>query len=164
SNWPSNPGGRTARNGPDRRLPAMPPPTAPVVQCIIQCAYDTSERDAELAQLQEKLDENLANLEAESKAQLTTMRRQFLQLGLATFGATVVGGLWLVALGLSPLRRLSDAVSRVTVKDFKLPLGSKPLPSELKPIAVRLSDTLELLRKAFEREKQAAADISHELR
>jgi signal transduction histidine kinase len=38
------------------------------------------------------------------------------------------------------------------------------LPSELDPIAKRLTETLELLKRAFAREKQAAADISHELR
>jgi two-component system, OmpR family, heavy metal sensor histidine kinase CusS len=38
------------------------------------------------------------------------------------------------------------------------------LPSELQPIATRLKQTLELLQRAFAREKQAAADISHELR
>ncbi len=34
----------------------------------------------------------------------------------------------------------------------------------MQPIAARLAETLEQLHKAFDREKQAAADISHELR
>jgi signal transduction histidine kinase len=52
----------------------------------------------------------------------------------------------------------------VSEKDFRLPLGKAPLPVELRPIAGRLTQTLDQLRLAFEREKQAAADISHELR
>src|SRR5262249_20379598 len=54
--------------------------------------------------------------------------------------------------------------SRVSPKNFNLALGDAPLPQELRPIAERLGDTLELLRRAFAREKQATADISHELR
>jgi len=75
-----------------------------------------------------------------------------------------VGGFWLVRLGMSPLKRLSEAVSRVSVKDFSLPLDDRPLPRELQPITERLTETLKLLERAFAREKQAAADISHELR
>jgi heavy metal sensor kinase len=83
---------------------------------------------------------------------------------LATFAATVVGGVWLVRLGLSPLQRLSEAVSRVSAKDFRLPFDEPRLPRELRPIVDRLTQTLELLKRTFAREKQAAADISHELR
>jgi signal transduction histidine kinase len=84
---------------------------------------------------------------------------------LGTFAGTTVGGLVLVGLGLAPLRRLTDAVSRVSPKNFRLPFGPREtLPSELEPIRDRLQQTLDELRKAFEREKQASADISHELR
>src|SRR5262249_29458277 len=47
---------------------------------------------------------------------------------------------------------------------FRLPLGEARLPVELRPIAARLTETLEMLKRSFEREKQATADISHELR
>jgi signal transduction histidine kinase len=59
---------------------------------------------------------------------------------------------------------LSDAVSRVSEKDFKLPHDGHGLSDELLPIHSRLTQTLELLQRAFSREKQAVADISHELR
>lgn len=67
-------------------------------------------------------------------------------------------------LGLAPLARLSDAVRKVSARDFRLQIQPSELPRELKPIAARLTETLEELKKAFAREKQAAADISHELR
>ena len=38
------------------------------------------------------------------------------------------------------------------------------MPGELQPITRRLIETLEMLKRAFAREKQATADISHELR
>src|SRR5262249_58468641 len=106
----------------------------------------------------------LADLEAESQATLAAVRDRILWISLVAFTATVVGGFWLVRLGLLPLNRLSDAVSRVSEKDFRLQLHNTRFPQELKPIVGRLTQTLEMLRRAFAREKQAAADISHELR
>ncbi len=131
---------------------------------FIQCATETKQRDAALAALKDKLDNELAELKAESQNTLASLRNRLVLIGLATFAATLLGGIWLVGLGLSPLRRLSEAVSQVSPKDFRLPLDKAPLPSELRPIAERLAQTLELLKRAFAREKQAAADISHELR
>ena len=55
-------------------------------------------------------------------------------------------------------------VSRVSEKDFKLPHDGSNLSVELVPIHARLTQTLDLLQRAFAREKQAVADISHELR
>jgi signal transduction histidine kinase len=59
---------------------------------------------------------------------------------------------------------MSEAVSQVTPANFHLPLDPDTLPNELRPIAERLEEVLQLLQRAFAREKQAAADISHELR
>src|SRR5205823_3035028 len=81
-----------------------------------------------------------------------------------SFAAVVIGVYFLVRLGLMPLHRLGEAVSKVSEKDFRLQFPDERLPSELAPIVERLKVTLDQLRQAFEREKQAAADISHELR
>src|SRR5262249_15194110 len=95
---------------------------------------------------------------------LASLRNRLLLIGSLTFLATVAGCFWLVRLGLAPLRRLSDAVSRVSPRDFRLSFDERRLPGELEPIVERLQGTLDLLKRAFAREKQAAADISHELR
>ena len=58
---------------------------------------------------------------------------------------------------------MTDAVSQVSPQNFHLSLDADQLPDELQPIAARIEETLEQLHKAFDREKQAAADISHEL-
>jgi heavy metal sensor kinase len=147
----------------------LPPPSAgprerPAPAIYIQCAAETTQRDAALAQHRIKLDNELAKLQAESDATLAGLRNLMLAISLTTFVATVAGGFWLVRLGLSPLRRLSEAVSRVSAKDFRLPFDAPRLPQELKPIVDRLTQTLDLLKRTFAREKQAAADISHELR
>ncbi|HEY7422913.1 MAG TPA: ATP-binding protein, partial [Gemmataceae bacterium] len=143
--------------------PANPRPhSGPTI--YVHCAAETHNRDAALAGLLERRDEKLAAIEVQTKDSLRDLRGWLLAISVVVFAATGVGGFWLVRLGLSPLRRLSDAVSQVSAKDFRLPLGQHPLPAELRPIVERLTSTLGLLKRAFSREKQAAADISHELR
>jgi heavy metal sensor kinase len=141
---------------------------------FIQCACSTSSRDAALAALAAKLNEGLGELDgrladdldrvrSETAKSLASLRWHLLAVSLCTFAAAVIGTLVLVRLGLAPLHRLGEAVSRVSEKDFRLQYG-KDLPHELSPIALRLNHTLEQLKRAFAREKQATADISHELR
>jgi heavy metal sensor kinase len=159
----------TERRGPPPPRGGRPPfPTGPFVdrpqEIFVQCACDTSQRDADLAQLRSDLDADLANLEDESQVTLASLQRRLWWISLLTFAATVVGGFWLVRLGLSPLSRLSDAVSRVSEKDFRLQFEEPHTPQELRPIVERLTQTLDQLKRAFAREKQAAADISHDLR
>jgi heavy metal sensor kinase len=150
------------------QTPREPPPSPPRSirgpTIYIHCAAETDKLDASLALLAQRRDEELAAVASQTDDSLRKLRGWLLGISLAVFAATGVGGFWLVRLGLRPLRRMSDAVSRVSAKDFRLPLDERSLPMELRPIADRLSGTLDLLKRAFAREKQAAADISHELR
>jgi signal transduction histidine kinase len=131
---------------------------------IIQCAADLRELDAVLDQLAQQREQELAAMRDETEAALAQHRRWLLWICGFTFGATALGSLLLVWLGLAPLSRLSEAVSNVSPRNFRLGIDNDRLPHELRPIAERLSTTLELLQRAFAREKQATADISHELR
>jgi heavy metal sensor kinase len=159
---------RVARRGPPRAgeppVSDPPRPERPLPAILVQCAYDLREREAAQAGFADERDRALADLEADTRDSLARLRRRLLWLGTATFAATVLGCLFLVRLGLVPLRRLSEAVSRVSPRDFHLPVDDKRLPRELRPIAERLVETLEQLGRAFAREKQATADMSHELR
>jgi heavy metal sensor kinase len=136
----------------------------PVPQFYIQYAIDTKASDAALNEFANQRDARLHEVSSETAQALTHLRQRLLWIGLATFIALVAGGWFLVWLGLEPLARLSEAVSQVTAKDFRLKIDEKKLPAELQPIAARLGETLEQLHQAFAREKQAATDISHELR
>jgi signal transduction histidine kinase len=147
---------------PPRTEPRPETPARPAL--CIQCACDSSKREAALAQFAVWRDEELDRIEAATNDSLGGLRLRLLLIGLATFAATAAGGLWLVRLGLLPLQRLSVAVSRVSEKDFRLQFDNPRLPGELTPIVERLKQTLDQLKRAFAREKQAAADISHELR
>jgi heavy metal sensor kinase len=131
---------------------------------IIQCGAAPGELDDVLADLAEQRDRELASLRAETEAALTQHRRRLLWISGLTFVATALGSLLLVWLGLTPLSRMSEAVSKVSPRNFALDLDASRLPHELRPIAERLGTTLALLKRAFAREKQATADISHELR
>ncbi len=138
--------------------------TVPTPSIFVQCAAETADRDAAIVRLQANLLKELSNLRAESQATLASLRAKIILINLATMAATVVGCIWLVQLGLVPLRRLTEAVSKVSPKDFRLSYDEKNLPRELRPIVDRLNGTLAELSRAFAREKQSAADISHELR
>jgi signal transduction histidine kinase len=87
-----------------------------------------------------------------------------LGVSLITLAAIWLGGFGVIQLGLAPLWKMSDAVSKVSPKNFRLSVEPDSLPNELQPIAARLQEVLLELQQAFAREKQAAADISHELR
>jgi heavy metal sensor kinase len=144
-----------------------PPPSPdrrPRPAIFIQCAYDVRSREAALKEFADRRDEDLAALEDDTDASLASLRKYLLGMSAAVFAATVLGSFWLVRLGLSPLRRLSVAVSRVSTKDFSLQFDQRRLPRELAPIVDRLTETFDQLKRAFAREKKATADISHELR
>jgi two-component system, OmpR family, heavy metal sensor histidine kinase CusS len=165
------PGGR-----PDRPRPEPPPGPRrgsgrprgrfepPRLALLIHCASDLNKLNAKLADLRRHRDDDLSAVEAETAASLKGQRNRLLLIGAVTFVATVLGSFWLVWLGLSPLSRLSEAVSRVSPKAFRLQLDTRRMPAELRPITQRLTDALAQLERAFAREKQATADISHELR
>jgi signal transduction histidine kinase len=131
---------------------------------FVHHARPYSELDARLAADQKERDEQLARVREETRVELVQLRTRLIIIGCGTFAALVLGGWFIVARGLAPLRKLSEAVSRVSEKDFRLPVVAAELGHELAPIHARLTQTLTLLHRAFDREKQAVADISHELR
>ncbi len=153
-------------------FPPLPPPVRPLggvspfppPGLFIQCACDLDQLNQAIAGFDRDRQRELTELADRTEESLASMRRSLILIGLLTFAGTAVGGFWLVRLGLSPLRRLSVAVSRVSARDFRLPLEERRMPRELTPIVDRLTETLDMLKRAFLREKQAAADISHELR
>jgi heavy metal sensor kinase len=130
----------------------------------IQYARDASLRDQAIANYEKSLQFDLQQVEIESEARMASLRRWVIGVGLGAFVISTAGACWLIAVGLAPLQRLTDAVSRVSPKDFRLPYDPVPTPQELRPIYDRLTQTLGQLERAFAREKQATADISHELR
>lgn len=150
--------------------PFAPPPRAhsvdtdPLPNIFIHYARTTDELDSRVARLRAAAERQKSDLLWHARWDRQRFRFWLAVIGGATFLATLFGGPLLIRRGLGPLRRLSDAVSEVSEKDFRLPIQSEQLTYELLPIHARLTVTLDALRRAFEHEKQAVADLSHELR
>lgn len=134
------------------------------IRVYVHAARPQAELDARLAADAAARDEELRSVQRETQDELTQLRTKLGLIGAGSFLALVVGGWFIVARGLAPVRTLSEAVSLVSEKDFALPVERGDLSVELAPIHARLTQTLDQLRAAFAREKEAVADISHELR
>lgn len=131
---------------------------------FVQYAVDTAPLESRLRDLNADRDQRIDRLAQTNRQTLDSLRRRFMiAVGMAAL-LVCVGGLTLVWRGLAPVHQLSDAVSRINEKDFQLRLDPARLPTELQPVAMRLRESLDQLRQAFAREKQAAQDISHDLR
>ncbi len=148
---------------PGAARPARRPDT-PALHLIFQVAADQSRLDARVSELAGERDAELASIREETAAALSRLRNNLLAIAALTLAAAVGGTFWLVWAGLWPLKKLGDAVSHVSPRDFSFPVNPAEMPTELQPITEKLAGTLDQLKRAFNREKQAAADISHELR
>ena len=143
---------------------AGPPAPMNLPGIYVQYARPKADLDALLDTHRAKLDEDLAALDRETADYLRRFLGLLLLVGAAGSVALFAGSWWIVRRGLKPLATLTTAVSRVSEKDFRLPVLAADLSEDLLPIHARLTHTLDALRRAFEREKQAVGDISHELR
>lgn len=145
-----------------------PPPPTPSLEALprlfVQCARPQAAIDAVIARFTDEREAELAQLAGEISEARSSVRAWAAGVGLAAFLGVAVGGPLLVGRGLLPVGKLSDAVSRVNEKDFTLNHDPTDMAVELVPIHGRLTQTLGQLQRAFSREKQAVADISHELR
>jgi heavy metal sensor kinase len=162
---PKGKGPSTSKSPPVGQPQAKPNSAVPNPSVFfIQYAADTSHVAEQIQQFRADHDARIGQMYEQTRTALLDLRRRLFWIALVTFAGIVAGGYLLLRLGLAPLARLTDAVSKVSEKNFQLQVNPDRLPSELRPIAERLSQSLEQLQKAFAHEKQAAADISHELR
>ena len=130
----------------------------------IECAQDYARYESQVTEFSARKNEEIFQTDAEIDHALSTLKSELTLVGGLGFLAASIGLLVLLRVGLLPLAKLSEAVRLVSPKDFRLNIDHSHLPLELRPIALRLEETLAQLGRAFDREKQATADISHELR
>src|SRR5262249_15663835 len=130
-------GDRRSPGGGDVTRSAGPAPTPPTADreprrepwIVVHCASETTHRDGAIEAHRDALNRALMALEADSQEPLATLRRRLLAIALVIFLLTTIGGYVLVGFGLAPLRRLTEAVSRVSPRNFRLPLpADEPLP------------------------------------
>ncbi|MGL6075922.1 MAG: sensor histidine kinase [Fimbriiglobus sp.] len=150
--------------------PAAAPPPPPAerapyfLSVYIQYARSVTELDAKLEEHRTRYDNDLRQLNLETQGERVRVFGLVLISGVVLLIALPTGSWFIVRRGLRPLKTFSDAVSQVSERDFRLPIHPSQLTTELAPIHNRLTETLDSLKRAFEREKQAVGDISHELR
>jgi len=79
--------------------------------------------------------------------------------------ATAVFGTWLVRLGIRPIRKVTDRLSRLGAEDLgDQRLADLVVSRELEPLVEAVERLLERLDAALEQQKQFASDAAHELR
>jgi signal transduction histidine kinase len=148
----------------DRAGPPPPPPSPDLQLVYVHVARPTTEFEQKVATFRAEADRDKQTVRENIRRTISWIRFITGVTVIGTFLACLVGSSWLIRRGLTPLNRLSDAVSMVSERDFHLAVNREELSTELQPIHERITETLEQLKAAFEREKQAVADISHELR
>ena len=120
----------------------------------VQVAWDSTTSDPDLRQMEQERDEHLQLLDLDNQNWMRQLRIRLVWIGAVTLGIVMIGGWLLVGAGLSPLKRLSHAVSEVSAKDFKLRIEPEQLPCEVSSVADRLKQTLQQLQEAFARESE----------
>ena len=149
---------------PPNRSGAPPPAPEPLPGVYIHVARPIAELTETIATIHAEATEQKEGLSTDTARTQSAVRIALATTGIATFAALLVGGPILIRRGMTPLHTLTNAVRGVTEKDFSLPVEKDELSQELLPIHQHLTQTLDQLKHAFDREKQAVADISHELR
>lgn len=147
--------------------PVAPPTVPPFITrptIYIHCAWEIADTEEQIELLAEQRDAQLVEAAAETQRANHTLNARLLWTTGAAIAMTMLGGWLLVGFSMMPLKRLSHAVSQISPKDFRVPIEPNSLPTEVSPVVDRLSQALSQLQEAFEREKRASADISHELR
>jgi two-component system sensor histidine kinase QseC len=96
--------------------------------------------------------------------------------GLATLGwALTAAGLVATALsmvllayvvhrGLQPVHAVSQAITRIDADSLDNRVPAARVPSEIKPMVMRLNELLARLEDSFERERAFSSNVAHELR
>ena len=154
-------GGRAPVGGPGGGFPRPSGDGQPI---YVQYVRKLSDLDDQQEAIGANRDEQLQRIESETRESQGRLRVLVAGIAGLTFASLIVGGWFIIGIGLSPLRKLTTAVSRVNERDFRLVMDKSDLTVELVPIHDKLNQSLDALRIAFEREKEAIADISHELR
>ena len=162
--------GRAPQPGGGARPPAgggggaFPRPNGDGQPVYVQYIRKLSDLDEQKEAIAANRDLQLRRIESETRDSQDRLRGRVAGIAALTFVSLVVGGWFIIGIGLSPLRKLTAAVSRVNERDLRLVIDQSDLTVELVPIHDKLNQSFDALRIAFEREKEAVADISHELR
>jgi len=83
---------------------------------------------------------------------------------LVLMAISTFGGLFIAKKALTPVKKISETISRISESNLSERINEKDIPSELKGLASSFNHTFDNLERAFNRQKQFVSDASHELR
>ncbi|CAB5676261.1 Sensor kinase CusS [Delftia tsuruhatensis] len=87
-------------------------------------------------------------------------------LALAAVGGSLavsLSGIWLVRLGLAPLRELTEQTRQLSAQDLQRRLDPSGQPQELRPLVAQFNTLLDQLSAAYRQMEAFNADVAHEL-
>ena len=74
------------------------------------------------------------------------------------------GGFFIAKKALTPIKEISETIDRISELNLSERITVEKIPRELKVLASSFNHTFDSLERAFNRQRQFAADASHELR
>jgi two-component system heavy metal sensor histidine kinase CusS len=117
--------------------------------------------------LQRSFEVVLADTGQHARAQLTLDRadddRQLSLLAWTLALLVSLTGIWLVRLGLAPLRELTEQTRQLSAQDLQRRLDDSGQPQELRPLIAQFNALLERLAVAYRQMEAFNADVAHEL-
>src|SRR5579864_646423 len=100
----------------------------------------------------------------EEEKLLSQFRRRMLPLLGVSVVLCAVAGYQIAQRGLRPIKKISDAASRIRSTTLHERLSGGAFPAELGSLARTFNDMLDRLQESFDRLSRFSADIAHELR
>ncbi len=83
---------------------------------------------------------------------------------LFTMGISASGGFLIAKKALTPLKKISETIDRISESNLTERIEHETIPDELSDMAYSFNHTFDRLERSFNRQNQFIADASHELR
>ncbi len=129
---------------------------------------DEHDTDAEAGKKQSSLAKTVVVAVAEDTRELDHFLSILLWAAVLTTAAAIAGTVIIVQIavrrGLRPLQDAAARAAGINEQSLHVRFPVDGLPAELRPICLRLNESLQRLQQAFQRERRFTADVAHELR
>jgi heavy metal sensor kinase len=101
------------------------------------------------------------------QGQINLMRNYKVVLSASVLSILIIsasGGFLIARKALTPVKEISETIDRISESNLSERIAVEKIPRELKVLASSFNHTFDSLERAFNRQRQFAADASHELR
>jgi heavy metal sensor kinase len=99
--------------------------------------------------------------------QINLLKTYRIVLSLSVIGIMIVssfGGFFIARKALTPVKKISQAIDKISETNLSERITSGSIPEELKVLASSFNRTFDRLERSFKRQRQFVSDASHELR